>query len=56
MIKFLDCKSKNYPKKLINFLNSRRSGKNVDTSIVKKILKDVKLNRKKALLKYEKKL
>ena len=53
MIKFLDSSSKNYTQKLINFLALRRSGKNVDTSIVKKILKDVKLNRKKALLKYE---
>ena len=55
MIKFLDTRNKNYTKKLINFLALRRSGKNVDTSIVKKILKDVKLNKKKALLKYEKK-
>ena len=47
MIKFLDTRNKNYTKKLINFLALRRSGKNVDTSIVKKILKDVKLNKKK---------
>ena len=55
MIRFLDTKSKNYQTKLINFLDLRRSGKNIDTTIVKKILKDVKLNKNKALLKYEKK-
>ena len=52
---FLDAKSKNYQTKLINFLESRRSGKNIDTTIVKRILKDVKVNKNKALLKYEKK-
>ena len=55
MIKFLDAKSKNYQTKLTNFLDLRRSGKNIDTTIVKRILKDVKANKYKALLKYEKK-
>ena len=55
MIRFLDAKSKNYQTKLINFLDLRRSGKNIDTTIVKRILKDVKANKNKALLKYEKK-
>ena len=55
MIRFLDAKSKNYQTKLINFLDSRRSGKNIDTTIVKRILKDVKVNKNKALLKYENK-
>ena len=55
MIRFLDAKSKNYQTKLINFLDLRRSGKNIDTTIVKRILKDVKVNKNKALLKYEKK-
>ena len=55
MIKFLDTRNKNYKKRLINFLEIRRSGKTIDTTIVKKILKDVKLNKKSALLKYEKK-
>ena len=55
MIKFLNSKSKNYHTKLISFLDLRRSGKNIDTTIVKKILKDVKLTKNKALLKYEKK-
>ncbi len=55
MIKFLDSRNKNYKRKLINFLEIRRSGKTIDTTIVKKILKDVKLNKKSALIKYEKK-
>ena len=50
MIRFLDAKSKNYQNKLINFLDSRRSGKNIDTTIVKKILKDVKVNKNKAFI------
>ena len=32
MIKFLNAKSKNYQTKLINFLDLRRSGKNIDQS------------------------
>ena len=55
MIKFLESESKNYQLKLLKFLNSRRSGKNIDTTIVRKILNDVKINKNKALLKYEKK-
>ena len=55
MIKFLNSKNKNYKKKLIDFLEQRRTVKNIDTSIVKKILNDVKKNKNKALLKYEKK-
>ena len=55
MIKFLDTRNKNYKRRLINFLEIRRSGKTIDTNIVKKILKDVKLNKKGALIKYEKK-
>ena len=55
MIKFLDTRNKNYKRRLINFLEIRRSGKTIDTTIVKKILKDVKLNKKSALIKYEKK-
>ncbi len=54
MIKFLDTKNRNYKRNLINFLEIRRSGKNIDTSIVKKIIKDVKLNKTNAVLKYEK--
>ena len=55
MIKFLDTRNKNYKRRLINFLEIRRSGKTIDTTIVKKILNDVKLNKKSALIKYEKK-
>ena len=55
MIKVLNCNSKNYINKLIKFLNLRRIDKNVDIKIVSKILKDVKKNKFKAVLKYEKK-
>ena len=55
MIKVINCNNKNYKKNLISFLNKRRSGKSVDTSIVPKILKDIKKNKQKALIKYEKK-
>mgnify|MGYP000111774863 FL=1 len=54
MIKIINCKNKNYKKKLINFLELRRSGKTIDTSIVARILKDIKKNKLKAVLKYEK--
>ena len=55
MIKVINCKNKNYKKKLIDFLELRRSGKTVDTTIVPRILKDIKKNKLKALIKYEKK-
>ena len=55
MIKVLNCNNKNYINKLTKFLNLRRIGKNVDIKIVSKILKDVKKNKNKAVLKYEKK-
>ena len=55
MIKILSCRDKNYLTKLKFFLNKRRSGKKEDTKIVIKILKDIKKNKTKALLKYEKK-
>ena len=42
-------------KKLENFLNKRRVRSNTNTEFVKKIIKDIKINKKKALLKYEKK-
>tara|TARA_Y100000591_G_scaffold90827_1_gene76764 strand:+ start:3431 stop:4696 length:1266 start_codon:yes stop_codon:yes gene_type:complete len=54
MIKILNCGNKNYRKKLIHFLDIRRSRKSVDTSIVHKILKDVKKNKHRAVIKYEK--
>ena len=55
MIKVINCKNKNYNRELLSFLDKRRSGKATDTAIVPKILKDIKINGRKALLKYEKK-
>ena len=54
MIKVLDCKNKNYISKLCLILAKRRSGKKINSNIVSKIIKDVKKNKFKALLKYEK--
>ena len=54
MIKVLNCKSKNYIKKLIDFLEIRRSRKSINISLVSKILRDVEKNKRKAVLKYEK--
>ena len=54
MIKIINCKNKNYKKKLINFLELRRSEKSIDTSVVPKILKDIKKNKLQAVKKYEK--
>tara|TARA_B100000131_G_scaffold83200_1_gene80192 strand:- start:267 stop:1532 length:1266 start_codon:yes stop_codon:yes gene_type:complete len=55
MIKVLNCKNNNYKKKLIEILESRRNGKTIDTTKVKKIINDIKKNKFKAVLKYEKK-
>jgi len=55
MIKVINCKNKNYKNKLKIFLDKRRSGRIVNTSIVSKIIKDIKKNKLKALIKYEKK-
>ena len=55
MIKIINCKNKNFNKKLKFFLDKRRCGKVIDTSIVPKIIKDIKKNKLKALIKYEKK-
>ena len=55
MIKILDCKNSNFLPKLISILERRRSGRNINSDIVKKIVKDVKKNKLKALIKYEKK-
>ena len=54
MIKIINCKNKNYKQKLKIFLDRRRCGKIVDTSIVSKIINDIKKNKLKALIKYEK--
>ncbi len=55
LAKILSCKNKNYLTKLKNFLDKRRSKKAIDTSIVLKILADIKKNKLKAVIKYEKK-
>jgi Histidinol dehydrogenase len=55
MIKKLDCKNSNYISKLKLILEKRRSGNNVNTDISIKIVKDIKKNKLKALIKYEKK-
>ena len=55
MIKIINYSNKNGPAKLENFLEKRRSGKNIDTSIVSKILLDIRKYKYKAVLKYEKK-
>ena len=55
MIKILDCSSLNYLSKLNIILQKRRLGSKINTNIVSKIVKDVKKNKQKALLKYEKK-
>ena len=53
MIKIINCK--NNISKLINFLESRRIEKNNNLETVRKIIKDIKKNKLKALLNYEKK-
>ncbi len=55
MIKILDCKKSNYLSILKSILGKRRSGNKINSDIAIKIVKDVKKNKKKALLKYEKK-
>ena len=55
MIKILNCKNLNYLSKLRSILEQRKSRNKVDTDIVVKIVKDVKKNKQKALLKYENK-
>ena len=55
MIKTFNYTGKNSIYKLETYLNKRRSSKSVNTSIVNKIIRDVKKNKNKAVLKYEKK-
>ena len=56
MIKILDCRSNNYQSKLNTLLSRRQSGVKKNTNIVKKIIRDVRKNGDKALIKYEKRL
>ncbi len=55
MIKIINCNKKNYLNNLTKFLDLRRSGKKNENKIISKILKDIKNNKNKSLLKYEKK-
>ena len=55
MIKILNCKNLNYLSRLRAILEKRRSKSKINTDIAVKIVKDVKINKQKALLKYEKK-
>ena len=54
MIKIFECKDKNYLNKLTVFLDKRRNDKNNNTKKVSLILRDIKKNKIKALIKYEK--
>ncbi len=55
MIKQINCNKKNYLDNLIKFLDIRRSSKKPENIIISKILSDIKKNKNKALIKYEKK-
>tara|TARA_B100002051_G_scaffold270412_1_gene303250 strand:- start:137 stop:1429 length:1293 start_codon:yes stop_codon:yes gene_type:complete len=55
MIKIIKTNSKKFSNELDKCLNSRRGNSSFKLSIVKKILKDVKKNKNKAVIKYEKK-
>ena len=54
MIKIFECKDKNYLNKLTVFLDKRRNDKNNNSKKVSLILRDIKKNKIKALIKYEK--
>ena len=56
MIKQINCNKKNYLDNLTKFLDLRRSPKKPETKIISKILSDIKKNKNKALIKYEKKI
>ncbi len=55
MIKQINCNKKNYLDNLTKFLDVRRSSKKTENKIISKILSDIKKNKNKALIKYEKK-
>ena len=55
MIKIFKCSGKNYQSKLALFLEKRKKFEKASTKKVIKIISDVKKNRTKALLKYERK-
>ena len=55
MIKILNTKSQDFKKKFNYYLNIRRKYSSSKITIVKKIVNDVKKNKDKSLIKYEKK-
>ena len=55
MIKAINCNNSNFTKKLTILLEKRRQVKRYDTKIVSSIINDIKKNKIKSLLKYEKK-
>ena len=55
MIKQINCNKKNYLDNLTKFLDLRRSSKKPENKIISKILSDIKKNKNKSLIKYEKK-
>ena len=52
MIKIINCNKKNYLNILTKFLDLRRSEKRNENKIISNILKDIKNNKNKSLLKY----
>ena len=55
MIKILNTKSKKFNEQLDYYLNLRRINSSSKSKIVKKIINDVKTNKDKSLIKFEKK-
>ena len=55
MINYLDSKKSNYKKNLLGLLSKRKTNIKFSSLIVKKIIRDIKKNGDKSLLKYEKK-
>ena len=55
MIKQINCNKKNYLDNLTKFLDVRRSSRKPENKIISKILSDIKKNKNKSLIKYEKK-
>ena len=55
MIKTINCNKKNYLDNLTKFLDLRRSEKRIESKTISNILKDIKKNKNKSVLKYEKK-
>ena len=56
MIKTIDCSKKNYLTKLVSFLEKRRNLDKRKSKVVSTILKDIKKNKIKGVIKYEKNL